>query len=273
MVECADPAGLFYRDGYLSPVRVLSEPDATKRRAAFDTLVDEGHYLGHRKARPGEPHVSFKPHMLYTWLDFLAHHEATLDVIEGIIGPDILIWASAIFIKEAHDPAYAAWHQDINYNTLEGREQVSTWLALTPSTRQNGCLRVIPCSHVGGRLPHVETDEGTNYLARHERISGELDESQAVDLELRPGEMSLHHLGTVHGSRPNRTGGRRIGYAVRYIAPNVEPVGQRESAMLARGRDRFGYYELEPRPQADLHPGALAAHRHAVGIRVRNFYA
>ena len=84
--------------------------------------------------------------------------------------------------------------------------------------------------------------------------------------------MSLHGLATVHGSRPNLTSERRIGYAVRYIAPRVEPVGQHESAMLARGQDRFGYYELEPRPQADLHPNALAAHRRAAGIRIRNFH-
>ena len=172
------PREAFFREGYLSAQRVLSAAEAEAACRPFHDLVDSGRYLGHTQAGPGAPHVSFKPHLIHTWLDRLAHHGAILDAVERIIGPDILIWASALFIKEPFDPSYAAWHQDINYNTLEEREHLSTWLALTPSTVENGCLRVIPRSHIAGRLAHEETDDPHNYLARRERLRAQHPTSQ-----------------------------------------------------------------------------------------------
>jgi len=79
-------------------------------------------------------------------------------------------------------------------------------------------------------------------------------------------------MAMVHGSSPNNADYTRIGYAVRYIAPHVDPTGRHETTMLARGEDRYGYYELEPRPKADLGADAVAAFERAVAIRKSNFY-
>ncbi len=262
----------FYQKGDAFPIRVLEYAELSAFLPRFEALYDSGRYRGCTQVAPGELHVRFKPHLLYTWMHALVHHPRVLDQVESILGPDILVWASAIFIKNGNDPAYAAGHQDINSNTLEGREQVSTWIALTPSTKENGCMRVIPRSHLNGRMRHEETDDNENYLARRERLVMPVDESAAVDVVLAPGEMSLHHLATVHASWPNTSSQRRIGYAVRYIAPQVEPVGQRETAMLARGKDRYGYFEPESRPAADLDTNAIEAFRRAAGVRIKNFY-
>ncbi len=254
--------------GYHSPVRAL----APERAERYRRLAHDLHVSGGGPSARFDVRISFKLHLAYTWLDEMAHDPLVLDAVEDIVGPDILVWSSALFAKNAGDGSYAGWHQDTNYTNLEGRDQVSVWIALSPSTVESGCMRVLPGSHKVGRLLHEETDDARNILARQERLAGDPDESGAVDLVLRPGEMSLHHLATVHGSGPNGADYTRIGYAVRYIAPRVGPRGRRETAMLARGEDRYGHYELEPRPKADLDADAVAAFERAVAIRKSNFY-
>ena len=258
-----------YNDqGYHYPIRALSPERAERyRRLAYDLRVSGG-----GRSVSFDVRISFKLHLAYTWLDEMVHDPLVLDVVEDIIGPDILVWSSALFMKDAGDGSYAAWHQDTNYTNLKGLDQVSVWIALSPSTVESGCMRVVPESHKIGRLLHEETDDGKNILARQERLVEDLDDSEAVDLVLRPGEMSLHHLAMVHGSSPNNADYTRIGYAIRYIAPHVDPTGRHETAMLARGEDRYGYYELEPRPKADLGADAVAAFERAVAIRKANFY-
>jgi len=254
--------------GYHFPVRALT----SERAEGYRRMAEDLHVSGRDKSVTGDPRISFKLHVAYKWLDEMAHDPLILDAVEDIIGPDILVWSSALFVKESDDGSFAAWHQDTNYSTLKGPDQVSIWIALSPSLVESGCLRVLPGSHRIGRLVHEETDDMRNILARQERLVEQVDDSAAVDVELQPGEMSFHHLAMVHGSSRNDSGFRRIGYAVRYIAPNVEPVGRHETAMLARGQDRYGYFELEPRPRADFDADAVAAFERAVEIRRSNFY-
>jgi len=93
----------------------------------------------------------------------------------------------------------------------------------------------------------------------------EVDEGEGVDLSLSAGEISLHHVLAVHGSRPNGSSDRRIGIAFRYLPTHVrQTAGVRESAMLVRGIDEHGNFDLEPRPRADFDEAALAAHADAM---------
>ena len=98
-------------------------------------------------------------------------------------------------------------------------------------------------------------------------------DGEGVDVALQAGEMSLHHVLLVHGSGPNTTDDRRIGYAIRYIPPHVRQLKVRDSATLVRGRDRYGHFDLEPEPRADLDAAALAAHADAVERSVKALYA
>jgi len=270
MEKClsADTVEQYRVRGYHFPVSVLTP----ERAEIYRRMAEDLHVSGRDKSVTDDPRISFKLHVAYKWLDEMAHDPLVLDAVEDIIGPDILVWSSALFIKESDDASFAGWHQDTNYSTLKGPDQTSIWIALSPSLVKSGCLRVMPGSHKVGRLAHEQTEDMRNILARQERLIEGVDESKAMNIELQPGEMSFHHLAMVHGSARNNSGYRRIGYAVRYIAPHVEPVGRHETAMLARGEDRYGHYDLEPRPQANLDSEAVAAFERAVAIRTSNFY-
>jgi ectoine hydroxylase-related dioxygenase (phytanoyl-CoA dioxygenase family) len=202
-----------------------------------------------------------KPHLLFTWLDELVRDDAVLDAVEGVIGPDILCWASSFFTKEAHDPSYVSWHQDLTYWGLDPADIVTAWIALSASTPESGCMRVVPGSHKRDVLPHTETFAAHNLLSRGQEIQVEVDERQAKDLVVQPGEMSLHHVKLIHGSGANRADDRRIGFAVRYVPTYVrQTAGAEDSAMLVRGVDVHHNFLEETPPIADLDEAALAQH-------------
>ena len=250
----------YRRDGYLSPIRIMPEAAAGKLRAKLEAAeAAQGGRL--------EGTLRFKPHLLYTFLDQLVRNQAVLDAVEGVLGPDILCWGSSFFTKDADDPGYVSWHQDSTYWGLSEPDIATAWVALTPSTPENGCMRVIPGTHTLGQLPHLDTHAKDNMLTRGQVVDYDVDEGQAVDVVLRPGEMSLHHVRLIHGSNPNPSGIRRIGFAIRYIAPHVRQLnGPHDSAVLVRGEDRFRYYEREPQPASDFDPVAVAAHARAAEL-------
>ncbi len=250
----------YERDGYVAPLRVMSEEAAGALRAKLEAA----------EAATGGPFAGklrFKPHLIFTFLDELVRDVRVLDGVEDVLGPDLLCWASSFFTKEARDPGYVSWHQDSTYWGLSEPDVTTAWVALSESTRENGCMRVIPGSHKRDQIGHIDTHARANMLSRGQVVSCEVDESEAADIVLRPGEMSLHHVRLIHGSEPNPTDQRRIGFAIRYIPPRVRQInGPRDSAVLARGEDRFGHFESEPPPVADLHPAALEAHRRSAEL-------
>jgi len=242
----------YERDGYHFPLRVLSVEEAGQYRDRLERV--EGDLGGLRGL------YRIKPHLLFTWLADLVRHPSVLDAVEDVIGPDILCWNTSFFTKEARNPGYVSWHQDATYWGLSEPHVVTAWVAFTPSTRQNGNMRVIPGSH-RAQARHVDTFHPDNLLSRGQEIAVAVDEDDAADILLDAGEMSLHHVLIVHGSGANESDDRRIGFAIRYIPTSVRQTeGPRDSATLVRGRDVFGHFELEPRPAADLDPEMLALH-------------
>jgi non-heme Fe2+,alpha-ketoglutarate-dependent halogenase len=247
----------YRRDGYLFPLRVFSADEANQYRAALEQHEREA-------GGPLQGKWRVKSHLLFTWADRIVHHPAVLDAVEDVIGPDILCWTTNFFIKEAASPGFVSWHQDAAYWGLEPEEVVTAWVALSPSNLQSGCMKVMPGTHRESHIPHVETYAENNMLTRGQEIAVEVDESKAVDIMLQPGEMSLHDIKLVHGSAPNRATDRRIGLAIRYLPAHVRQTKGRDSAMLCRGVDRQGNFDLEPRPQQDLGENELRAHAAAV---------
>jgi hypothetical protein len=255
MTKSLSPAAIeqYRRDGYHFPVRVMSSADAARGRARLESVERD---LG----GPLRGIYRLKPHLLLTWLSDLVRHPAILDAVEDVVGPDILCWNSSFFTKEATSPGYVSWHQDATYWGLSEPDVVTAWVAFTNSTPENGNMQVIPGSH---RLqtPHRDTFHPDNLLSRGQEIAVDVDERQAADIVLQAGEMSLHHVLIVHGSRPNASGDRRIGFAIRYMSTRVQQLSDvRDSATLVRGADAFGHFDLEPRPAADLDPDMLALH-------------
>src|SRR5262245_39611426 len=243
----------YERDGYCFPVRVLSREEAGAHREQLERVERDlgGSLRGTYR---------IKPHLLFTWLADLVRHPVLLDAVEDVIGPDILCWNTSFFTKEARSPGFVSWHQDATYWGLSEPDVVTAWVAFTESTPANGNMRVIRGSH-RAPIPHADTFHPDNLLSRGQEITVEVDESEAADIVLQAGEMSLHHVLIVHGSGANPSGDRRIGFAIRYVPTRVrQTAGPRDSATLVRGADRFGHFDPEPRPQADLDPAMLAAH-------------
>lgn len=263
----AEAVRSYRADGCLYPVLVFDESEAATCRHQM-AAVEAARPPTDRTGLRAET-FRYKPHLIFTWLDTLVHDRRLLDAVEDLIGPDILVWASALFIKDARDPSFVAWHQDSVTYGLDGSELVSAWIALTDTGPANAAMRYIPGSHRNGPLPHSDKWAPNNTLSRGEVIDVAVDERLAVDVTLRAGEVGFHNIDLIHGSPPNESDCPRVGYAVRYMAPHMRYRYGPASAMLARGGDRFGHFELEPRPAADMEAAAVRAHRRAMDLRMR----
>jgi non-heme Fe2+,alpha-ketoglutarate-dependent halogenase len=256
----------YARDGIFFPLDVMSPVEAGRLLQRFEAAeIAQGGRLAGRSNQ--------KPHLLHTWLDQLVRHPAILDAVEDVLGPDLLCWGSQFFTKNAQDEAYVSWHQDGTYWGLSEPDVVTAWVALTPSTRENGCMRVIPGTHKSA-VPHADTFADRNLLSRGQEIAVDVDLDQAVDVVLRPGQMSLHHVLIFHGSEQNTSDMRRIGFAIRYVPTRVaQTSGIRESALLVRGTDVFGNFDHEISPEADMHPDAVARHKLIIDRQMQILYA
>jgi len=255
----------YQRDGYFFPLRVMPETGARDLRRRLEA----------HEAKAGEPlqgNWRHKTHLLFTWADEMVHHPAIVDAVEDVIGPDILCWTTNFFIKEPRSPGFVSWHQDSTYWGLDPDDVITAWVALTDSNLVSGCMKVIPGTHTVAQIPHVDTFHQDNLLSRGQEIAVEVDQAKAVDVVLKPGEISLHHIKLVHSSEPNRSDDRRIGFAIRYIPTYVRQTKVRDSATLVRGVDKHHNFDLEPRPAQDLDAAALAAHKDAIDRQVAALY-
>ena len=265
--ECA----AYAHSGYHFPVFAFSEPEAA---GVLRKFLDywRSHEETLRGLQPRE-RVAYllDTHLFLRWVHDIVVHPRVLDAVEEVLGPDILVWSSQWFAKLPRDRAFVSWHQDATYWGLTPPNVSTAWIALSVSNTANGCLRVIPGTHRGELLPQRETYGANNMLSRGQEIAVTVDETQAVDLELRPGQFSLHHVGIVHGSGPNESDGPRIGLAVRYISPDVIQQGaQRDLAILGRGRDRYGHFDLVAPPDHDFAYGECATHRESIARKKSN---
>lgn len=256
----------YRRDGIHFPVDVFTPDEARALLARFEATEAE-----HGGRLP--PRINQKPHLLYPWIADLVRHPRILDAVEDVHGPDLLCWSAQFFAKNAHDPSYVSWHQDGTYWGLSSPDVITAWVALTASVPENGCMEVVPGTHLR-QVEHVDTFADSNLLSRGQEIRVEVRPEERVPVILRPGQMSLHHVLIFHGSEPNTADYRRIGFAIRYIPTHVRQVnGPRESATLVRGTDRFGHFDLEERPAADMHPDAVARHAAIVERQLKILYA
>ncbi len=257
----------YHRDGFLFPRRVLSPEDAGACASRFDDYLAR---FGD-DARGRGP-MTKRPHLVLRWIAELVRHPTIVDAVEDLIGSDILCWSSAFFAKNAGDDAFVSWHQDANYWGLSGSQVVSAWIAFTPVTSENGCMRFIPGSHEV-TLPHIDVADRRNLLSRGQTIAAEIDETEAGEVPLEAGEFALFHVNMAHASAPNVSPGPRIGFVVRYVASDIyQTASDFDSASLIRGRDIAGRFELEPMPAADLDPAAMAYHARVCGARQEVYF-
>ena len=246
----------FWHDGVLFPIRVLTADQARGYRSACDRLLAA---LG--PATPRD-HLS-QWHLCFRWAYDLALEPAVLGAVASLIGPDILVHSSTLFFKRPDGRSFVPWHQDGYYWQMDAPRLASAWIALSPSTLETGCLRVIRGSHHLERVDHRVRPNGNSLLAGLE-VAVEVDERDAVDVCLERGEMSLHHLNAVHGSRPNCGTEPRVGFAVRYVAAGVRQERLHHQVVLACGTDRSGVFHHLPEPPPDDLEDGLAAQQRIV---------
>jgi non-heme Fe2+,alpha-ketoglutarate-dependent halogenase len=255
----------FKRDGFVPRVRVMSEAQALEIRDRIESFErGQGAVL-----RGDQRH---KSHLLFKFLSDVVHLQSIVDAIEDLYGPDLLCWNTNFFIKEARTPAFVSWHQDSTYWGLSSPDVVTAWVAFSESNESSGAMSVIPGTHLMDQVPHRDSFDNNNLLTRGQEVAVDVDASKAVRLDLHPGEMSLHHVRIVHGSPPNDSAGRRIGFAIRYIPTSVRQLHGEDSATLVRGIDRYNSFEHEPRPVEDCQPELLQLHREIAARSARILY-
>jgi non-heme Fe2+,alpha-ketoglutarate-dependent halogenase len=243
----------YREEGCVFPIRVMSEMEAVELRGRLEAFE-------RRTGGPLKGDMRHKSHLLFAWLAELVRRSAILDTVEDLHGPDLLCWTTNFFIKEAADPAFVSWHQDSTYWGLSTPDVVTAWVAFTPATEANGAMEYIPGSHKLDQIPHRDTFAKHNLLTRGQEVMVEVDHTRRRIIALRPGEMSLHHVRLVHGSPPNPSNDRRIGFAIRYIPTGVAQLAGEDSATLVRGEDRHHHFMPEPQPTRDLDPEFAALH-------------
>lgn len=206
----------YERDGAIFPLPAIHSDEARRCRAEFERL-DARHGAG-------RGYLAWS-HLYFRWAYDLARAPSILDAVETIIGGDILIYSTLILCKYPRRPSLVRWHQDGTHSGLHLSPTVSAWVALGDSTPENGCMRLIPGSHRLGRLPHAASLSAEDLLKNSDEVQVEVDEATACDVVLQAGEMSLHHYSIIHGSNPNLSDAKRIGFIIRYVTPQFPRAG------------------------------------------------
>ena len=239
----------YWDEGYLFPVQVFASERAQAYRATLEEIEET--WLSADLPKPLNTYKRVGAHVTMPFIVEISKTPAILDAVEGILGPDIMIYSAELFIKEPRTSHVVTMHQDLTYwglGAIDGL--VTAWVALSPATVESGCMDFVRSSHKNSILPHEDTFGENNLLSRGQEIKVDVDEEDKTAIVLQPGQMSLHHGLTIHGSGPNVSDDRRIGVVIRYIRPDMEQqVGARDFAMMARGEDRFGHFEHVPEPK------------------------
>ena len=248
----------YWDDGFLFPVPVMPAPDAIALRSELEALENE--WMDNGLPLPLNTYKRVGSHIVMPLAYRIGADPRMLDVVEGILGPDLLVYAVEFFIKEPNTKHVVTMHQDLTYWGLGATsEMVTAWLSLSPATPASGCMDFVRSSHKNPILPHEDTFAENNLLSRGQEIKVDVRPEDKTAIEIHPGEISLHHGLTIHGSGPNTTDDRRIAAVVRYVTPEVaQEVGEMGFAMLVRGQDTSGNFVHLPPPDAAFSPASLA---------------
>ena len=241
----------YHRDGFLGPVDLLTTEEAAELRCKIEEV--EAKWGDQIQSR-----CKIKAHLPFQFLVETISHPRLLDAVEDLIGPDILCWGSSFSQKEAHDPGFVSWHQDSTYYGLEPPTPLPAWIAVSDSNHESGCMQFIPGTHNQGIYHHEEFKSAENLLSRGQTIT-DVDVDQAVSMVLKAGQFSFHKEDCVHGSQPNNSNDRRIGYSIHYVPPTIRETGfPGASALVLRGKDTEGHWAADMTPKGDWDEECLA---------------
>ena len=229
--------------GYIAPIDVLSNQEASEIRKEIETIEKK---WPDALAGPGRNYV----HLISPVFNKLCLNKKILDAVESIIGKNILICGTTLFIKNPNEKGFVSFHQDAKYIGLEPHNWVTAWIAITDANEENGCMQMWPRSHKKNLIHHTEKFDENNLLTRGQAIEN-VPSEEIEYVVLETGQMSLHHPTVIHGSGLNKSNDRRIGFVVQsYIGSNVNQVLGKMFVQKARGKDTYKFHKYSDIPQA-----------------------
>ena len=255
----------YKNDGYIAPLDVLSKDEALEIREEIELIEkkwpDELKGLGRNYI-----------HLISHIFDKVSHNPKILDAVESIIGKDILICGTTLFIKNPKEKGFVSFHQDAKYIGLEPYNWVTAWIAVTDTNEENGCMRMWSGSHKYELKYHNQKFDENNLLTRGQTIEN-VPYNETTPVILKSGQMSLHHPTIVHGSGLNKSNDRRIGFVIQsYIGTNVNQVLGKMYVQQARGEDRYKYHEHVERAQELMGQNGIKTRKKANDELSKIFY-
>ena len=268
MLSQTETAERYARDGFVFPIDVLDAEQTQALRADLEAaeteLADDPERLSMLRTYTDRLLPSF---------DALIRNPTVISAATAVLGPDLLVWSAQMFTKEARSPKIISWHQDLTYWGLDDAEETTCWIALSPATPASGCMKFVAGSHKEQIVPHVDTYDENNMLSRGQEIAVDVDEKDAIAVELQPGQASLHHGHLFHASGPNTTDDRRIGVAIRFIKPSMQQQsGDKPLVAHVSGEDRFGHFDVAGPPSGRLQEEDFERCRRDADIKRRILY-
>ena len=248
----------YWRDGFLFPLPAMAAEDARAARTAFEEI--EQRWTDADLPRPLNAYKRLNAHVVMPLAVDIAMNPGVLNIVSSLLGPDLLIYSVEFFVKEPRTRHIVSMHQDLTYWGLGAIDGLLTaWIALSPATPASGCMDFVAGSHKNAILPHEDTFDENNLLSRGQEVKVDVAPDDKTAIEIHPGQMSLHHGLTIHGSGPNVSDDRRIACVVRYARPDIaQQVGAVDYAMLAKGADRSRNFIHVAPPRQSFEPSALA---------------
>ena len=232
----SDQLKQYEEEGFVAPIDILSKEEAKEVREEIEFIEkkwpDELEGLGRNYI-----------HLISPVFDKICNNKKILDAVESIIGKNILICGTTLFVKNPKEKGFVSFHQDAKYIGLEPHNWVTAWVAITDANEENGCMRMWSGSHKNELKYHNQKFDENNLLTRGQTVENvPMDETKPVIL--KAGQISLHHPKVVHGSGLNKSNDRRIGFVIQsYIGTNVNQVLGKMYVQQARGEDTFKYHD------------------------------
>ena len=253
-------------EGFVSPIDIFSKGRANKIRKEIELIEEK---------IPGELNKSgrYNAHLISPLLDEVTHDSKILDAVQSVIGENILICGTTLFIKNPAEKGFVSFHQDAKYIGLKPYNWVTAWIAITDSNEHNGCMKMWPGSHKDNLKDHDQMFNEGNLLTRGQTVNS-VPINKTTPLILKAGQMSMHHPTVVHGSDLNKSNDRRIGFVIQsYIGTDVKQVLGENSVQLARGIDEFNYHKKIDRPKSLMNKNDLKVKKQENNNLQKIFYA
>ena len=256
----------YKEDGYIAPIDVLTKNEA-------EEIKKEIEYIEKKWPNEIEGLGRNYVHLISPVLDKVSHNSKILDAVESIIGKDILVCGTTLFIKNPDKKGFVSFHQDAKYIGLEPHNWVTGWLAVTDANEENGCMRMLKGSHKKDLKFHDQKFDENNLLTRGQTIEN-VPINETTPVILKAGQLSLHHPTIIHGSGLNKSKERRIGFAIQsYIGTNVDQVLGKIYVQQARGNDTFKFHEHVKRPTELMNENDIITRKKANEELSKIFYS